>query len=193
MADPTPSVKLPEAEYVELYNKSTLSVDLKDWTLELGSSKKIFPRLIIPARGYVILCDDSTYNSLKTYGPAIGFSSFIVTNTGSTITLKDQNGNIIHTVNYTDGWYKSNYKKDGGWSLELIDPSNPCGESSNWKASEDESGGTPGKKNSVYASNPDLTAPVISRVGVQDNLNIRLTHPRFCYRLPLHQLQGWLR
>lgn len=166
MADPSPVVGLPDAEYVELFNRSAFAVDLTGWTLKLGSSLKTFPSYTLPGGGYLILGANSSQGLLSVYGPFIGFSSFSVTNAGSTIILSDPDGHIIHAVSYTDGWYRSDYKKQGGWSLELIDPMNPCGEAVNWIASNDPSGGTPGRVNNVYATNPDHTLPSILRVGV---------------------------
>ena len=63
---------------------------------------------------------------------------------------------------------------NGGWSLEQIDPQNYCGEASNWSASTDLSGGTPGRKNSIYAPDPDLTAPILLRAVVNDNRTLTL-------------------
>ncbi len=54
---------------------------------------------------------------------------------------------------------EDNEKRNGGWSLELIDPENLCSEKENWVGSEDLRGGTPGKTNSVLANKPDLTGP----------------------------------
>ena len=180
MADPTPTVFLPDAEYIELYNRSLFPVNVKDWKLMLGSSEKILPEYTIPAGGYVILCDDGARFLLESYGPVLDFSSFAVTNSGGTIVLFNPEGAVIHSVSYTDQWYQSNYKNEGGWSLELIDPINPCGEAANWIASTDDSGGTPGKINSVNASNPDLSAPAISRVGVNDATHITVWFTEFC-------------
>ena len=180
MADPTPTVSLPDAEYIELYNRSAFPVELKNWELLLGSSLKLLPQYTIPAGGYVILCDDGSKPLLEPFGPVIDFSSFAVTNAGSTITLKDYAGNVIHSVNYSDAWYQDSYKKDGGWSLEMIDPLNPCGEAANWKVCNNNTGGTPGKINSVNAPNPDHVPPAISRVGVNDALHITVWFSESC-------------
>jgi hypothetical protein len=55
-------------------------------------------------------------------------------------------------------------KNDGGWSLEQIDPNNPCGGIENWRASLDINGGTPGKRNSVLAANIDNVIPKLERI-----------------------------
>jgi hypothetical protein len=180
MADPSPPVNLPDAEYVELYNRSAYPVDLKDWTFVLGSGEKKLPTYTLQAGAYLILCDDGIKPLLEPYGTVLAFSSFGVTNAGGTITLKDNSGRVIHTVSYTDDWYQSSYKKDGGWSLEMIDEMNPCGEASNWIACNNDAGGTPGYANSVNALNPDLAAPAISRVGVEDATHITVWFSESC-------------
>lgn len=180
MADPTPVVGLPDAEYVEIYNRSAFPADISGWTLELGSSKKPVPSYILPAGGFVILCDDGSAAQLESYGPVMAFSSFAVTNTAGVISLKDQNGNVIHSVSYSDQWYAGSYKFEGGWSLELIDPSNPCGEASNWAPCANETGGTPGAENSVKTLNPDEISPSISRVAPEDNTHITVWFTESC-------------
>jgi len=180
MADPSPVIKLPDAEYIELYNRSVFPVNLNGWKLLLGSTEKLLPDYILPAGGYLIVCDDNAKPQFESYGSVIDFSSFAIVNSGSTIVLKDSDGNIIHSISYSDSWYKEAFKKEGGWSLEMIDPLNPCGEASNWAASKHESGGTPGRLNSVYAKNPDMIPPAISRVGVADNTHITVWFTEIC-------------
>src|SRR5690606_29455583 len=65
-------------------------------------------------------------------------------------------------------WYRNSSKRNGGWSLELIDPFKPCGEEDNWTEAEAPEGGTPGKQNSVFASKPDATGPNIVAVTAID-------------------------
>ena len=77
----------------------------------------------------------------------------------SCISLISSTGKTIHAVEYSSAWYQNEIKKDGGWTLEMIDTKNPCSGISNWKASVNTNGGTPGKKNSVDAVNNDETAP----------------------------------
>ncbi len=180
MADPTPVVGLPDAEYIELYNRSAFPVDLQNWSLLFGTTAKPLPKYILPAGGYVILCSTASKFFLSQYGPIIDFSSFSVTNISGTLTLKDYSGKIVHTISYVEAWFNSSYKKDGGWSLELVDPLNPCGEASNWKACTNAVGGTPGSINSVNAPNPDLIPPAIARIGITDLTHITVWFSESC-------------
>ncbi len=174
MADPSPVVGLPDCEYIELYNRTNLPVNLNNWKLIIGSQEKIITDILIEANGYLILADEDAQPFFINYGPFYGFSSLSLNNSGQTIILKNDTEAIIHTISYTDNWYKNPSKEDGGWSLEQIDPLNPCGEEENWKASENHDGGTPGSVNSVSAPNPDEISPGLKRVGIIDNYHIRV-------------------
>ena len=165
MADPAPAVLLPEYEYVELFNRSFNIIDLNEWSLEVGSKKFKLSGLIEPD-SFIIL----------TYGPAAGYfleygavngiftSSVALNNSGQLLILRDNNNEIIDAVFYEDKWYGDAFKMQGGWSIERIDPHNVCAGKDNWAASESLTGGTPGKKNSVYGINPDLKSPYITGI-----------------------------
>jgi hypothetical protein len=174
MADPDPPVALPEKEYLELYNRTNVEVDLDSWKLFIGNTEKAFENVSIKAGGYLILADEDADSALSIYGDFYGFSSFALTNTGQVLVLKDPGNAIIHSIRYTDDWYRDPVKEDGGWSLEQIDPENPCGGSDNWKAAENTYGGSPGAPNSVLAPNPDITPPVLDRVAVLELDQIQL-------------------
>jgi hypothetical protein len=164
MASPNPPVGLPNYEYLELYNKTTLPINLKYWTLKISTSTKIFPDVTIQPNGYIILCSNAAKSELVQFGQAEGFDSFSLPNEGAILTLRDPSGGIIHSLTYSTDWYHDPTKDDGGWSLEQIDPLNPCGETENWKASVKLTGGTPGTLNSVNASNPDTKIPTIKNI-----------------------------
>lgn len=164
MADPTPVVGLPEHEYIELKNNTLLPLSLKNWSLTIGSSTSIFPDVTINPDDYLILCSASAVSSLSVHGNTVGFSSFSLTNSGTSLILQNSHGDFIHYLAYTDGWYGDPAKDDGGWSLEQKDPNNPCSGSLNWTASVDNSGGTPGNQNSVFMPNQDTVSPDIAMV-----------------------------
>ena len=164
MADPSPTVFLPEFEYLELYNRTFIPINLQGWKLIIGTSEKVFENVIIPPDSFLIVADDAAAGSFIFNGPFYGFSSFALTNAGQLLVLKNTEDAVISTVRYSDEWYNDPVKFEGGWSLEQIDPENPCGGANNWKVSISPAGGTPGVKNSVFGSNPDQTAPELSRV-----------------------------
>ncbi|MCK6618445.1 MAG: lamin tail domain-containing protein [Cyclobacteriaceae bacterium] len=158
--DPNPVIGLPEAEFVELFNRSSNPINLAGWKLSDPSSTATLPSYTLAPAAYVIITSTSSASAYAPIGPTLGVSNFpTLNNSGDIIRLRDAMDNLIDEVNYTDTWYKSDDKKQGGWSLELIDPENICAEEENWVASEHASGGTPGQQNSVKANKPDLTGP----------------------------------
>ena len=169
MCDPSPPVDLPEVEYIELYNNSPKDVNLLDWTLKIGNSEKTLTSVIISANSFVLIGDEDDENELSSYGKFIGLSSFSLPNSAGRLLLKDEQGNIMHYINYSQSWYNDDAKKDGGWSMEMIDANNYCGEDNNWAASTYSHGGTPGLDNSVKANNPDTKSPQVERLSVISN------------------------
>jgi len=178
MADPTPTIGLPESEFVELLNRSTNPVDLEGWKLSDGTTTSILPKNILMPHSRLVITPTT---SAASFTNAIGVSNFpSLNNTGDNIILKNLAGTTIDSISYTQAWYHSGEKKDGGWSLEIIDPENLCEEEENWTASENIQGGTPGSQNSVFASNPDLIGPiaelaiVISPIALEVSFNEKL-------------------
>ena len=176
MADPTPIVGLPDIEWIELRNTTAFNIDLKDWRIGKPSGQSgLMPSYILKPDSFVIVCTGSAVAAMSAFGPTIAVSSFpSLSNAGDLLFLRSPQGTIIHSVNYTDAWYQNELKKDGGWSLEMTDTHNPCSGISNWKASVNPLGGTPGKKNSVDAPNPDQSAPRLLRAYAPDSMNIVL-------------------
>ncbi|MCF8366095.1 MAG: lamin tail domain-containing protein [Bacteroidales bacterium] len=174
MADPSPGVGLPEWEYIELFNTTELPIDLTGWTLKIGNTEKVFENITINPAAYLILADEDAGGEFIFSEPFYGFSSFALTNAGQSLVLKNTQGAIISSVSYTDAWYRDPNKDEGGWSLEQIDPLNPCGGPNNWSASVNQSGGTPGAENSINASNPDYTQPYAQRVEITDSATLIL-------------------
>lgn len=177
MADPTPAVGLPDAEYIELYNKSSNTINLADWKLVVGTSVKILPAYVMQPNSYVVFVNATAAPLLSTYQNVValtGLSSTTFTNSGTSLILKDNLDNFIHQVNYSDTWYLDALKKNGGWSLEQIDPNNPCGENLNWRASNNTIGGTPGTQNSINATNIDNQNPSLLSATMLNDSTLQL-------------------
>ena len=159
-ADPSPTVGLPELEFVEIYNRSNKIFDLQNWKITDGSSSGALPSHLFFPNEYIILTQTSSVAQFSSYGNVLGASNFpTLNNSGDNLVLVDNTDVQIDNLSYTDKWYRDDDKKQGGYTLERIDPANECAEENNWVASEATNGGTPGKQNSVFANMPDLTAP----------------------------------
>ncbi|MCR5644853.1 MAG: lamin tail domain-containing protein [Bacteroidales bacterium] len=190
MADPSPVVGLPEWEYVELFNTTDQSINLRDWAFLIGNTVKPLPSVTISPLGYLVLCKANAQPELNQYGPTCGFSSFTITNAGTTLRLQAPDESLISEVSFNDNWYHDPDKRNGGWSLEQIDPFNPCAGTANWSASTDPSGGTPGRENAINA--PNLTAPRVARVNVLGDNTVLLWFDQQMDRTSLQDPQHYL-
>jgi len=161
--DPSPVIGLPAVEFVEIYNASAGKIfNLSGYRITDGPSNGLITGGWILPGEYKVLTATANI-PLFTNTTALGVTSFpSLNNAGDTVLLKNPNNLPLDLVVYTDDWYKDAIKQDGGYSLELINPNDPCSDANNWIASNDASGGTPGLVNSVYDLTPDTQAPSIS-------------------------------
>ena len=162
MADETPSAGLPEYEFIELYNASEYPIVIENWIVKVGEKETVLDLDTIAAKAYLVLCSKSAVEEFSSFADVLGVSSFPgLTNSGGAIEIQSAEKIVIDQVSYSDSWYQSDEKSDGGWSLERIDPENTSWQENNWKVSVSELGGTPGKLNSIYTGNQDFTAPCL--------------------------------
>lgn len=177
MVDPTPQVGLPNANYIELINTSAFAINLQGFRLgrNAGLSGPLPAYFISPGQ-IVIVCTGSQVPALSPYGTTLAVTSFpTLPNAGDLVWLQDPSGKIMHAVEYNISWYQNAVKAEGGWSLEMVDAKNPCAGSSNWRASIQPTGGTPGRVNSIAATNRDQTAPQPVSAFAPDANTIQLT------------------
>lgn len=176
-ADPSPKVGLPGYEWIELKNTSAFPINLKGWRVsDLTGVSGEMPVFILQPDSFVIVCSGSAVGDLSFFGRTISVSNFpSLDNDNDLISITDASGTTIHAVQYSSEWYQNELKKDGGWSLEMIDTKNPCAGFSNWKASKDNSGGTPGRKNSTDGINKDEAGPKLLNAFASDPTTIILT------------------
>jgi len=148
MADPSPAVDLPEAEYIELYNTSSHGINLEDWEYHNGNTKVNLPKFLLNPKSFVILCKNTDTTAFKAYGDVIGLTTWpSVVNSGGRIIIKNKKGEIIDQVEYQLSWYKNKTKESGGYSLEYNKDHKVCEGFYLWEGSESAEGGTPGRDN----------------------------------------------
>ena len=152
-----------EPEWVEIYNTSSDSINLKDWNvtdvLTTPSSGKITKNIFIKPGSYFILAKDSSiqnYHRLIPSGIAlINLPSF--NNDEDGVVLKDDRGASLDSVLYSSDWGGT-----GGYSLERKEINVPSNLSGNWGSSLDIEQSTPGRINSITPKQYDLSVAVIS-------------------------------
>jgi hypothetical protein len=163
--DFNPAVGLPEAEFVELYNRSNNPVQLKGWIFADQTSEGVLPEKILLPGKYVIITSSANVSAYNVFGDCVASSKFpSLNNDGDVLTIKNATRQLIDSISYTDTWYRDDDASEGGVTLELIDPENICAQELNWAASESETGGTPGIENSIDEEMQDLTAPMLLSV-----------------------------
>lgn len=171
MYKPSPAVSLPEAEYVELYNRSGAPIRLEGWGLKVGSALKAIPAVGMPAGSCLLLAAKADTAALSEYGPVVALSSLSLNNSSQTLSLIDGAGQTVFTFTYRHEWQEA-ARQTGGWSLEMADVGHPCVEKGNWRSSADLSGGTPGR---LAAGAPLSPPPVrLLRAVSIDSQELRL-------------------
>ena len=156
MHDPSPPALLPDAEYLELYNRSDFPVDLQNMSLYVNGEKTGLPKYLLFPDEYVVL----TGSSEESFANALSLDKWhALTNSGGELVLKNPSGKVIAAFRYPALRGGSGFKQQGGWSMEIIDTENLSQQIMNWAYSIDEHGGTPGMPNSVAAPNPDIFPP----------------------------------
>ncbi|MFM7105246.1 MAG: lamin tail domain-containing protein, partial [Flavobacteriales bacterium] len=181
LADPSPVIGLPNAEFFELRNNTSSPLDLSNLKVNgypiLGAS-------IISANGFMVVTDDGNISLFS--GVSIAYiTSLSLTNTTDDIVLTNANDDILDQVVYTDDWYNDAVKDDGGWSLERIKPNTSCSGRNDWSASMSEMGGTPGQENSIF-SNAASEPPLIVASGVADSSSIYIV-----FNQSMDTTSGW--
>lgn len=167
---------LPNAEFVELYNRSDSAIDLSGWIISDGSSDAVLPKFLFLPKSYLIVHDIQNDQLFSGFVNRIGVSGFpgLNNDTGDTLTIFDENGRAIESVGFNNDTYHDSNKKNGGWTIERIDLNFTCPDESNWKASVSTFHGTPGLENSVDGIHYDLDAPVVTNVFVADSTHLQI-------------------
>jgi len=187
MSDPTPQIGLPNFEWIEIRNTTSSPINLQNWRVGDGSGVSgVLPNFLLQPDSIAIICGTTAAATMQQYGRTFGVTSFpSLDNDGEWVFIRSNTGITIHAVEYNKSWFNNAVKSDGGWTLEMIDTKNPCNGSSNWKASTDARGGTPGIKNSVDGNNKDLTLPTLIRAFATDSATVVLSFDE-----PLDSLSG---
>lgn len=182
MADPDPTVQLPNAEFVELHNRTSETICTAGWKLIVGDEATNLDSTFILPESYSIICSRGDSLIFSNYGNVIPTQqNFSINNSLEPIKLLDETGKTISFLDLELSDF-GDEKSAGGWSLECVDYNNLSGSSDNWKFSIAASGGTPGTKNSILAVNRDTIAPFVTQLEFVNEYSIQL-----CFNEPMQE------
>lgn len=138
-----PSEVIPQ-EFTEIVNISNDSIPMGQWILAVNERRVILgsASYLLPDE-YGVITEDGI--SLETGHNLSGDSWASLPNDGGTIRLFDQYGYLIDSLTYTEDWDLMTGRSQERLHLEKGDHS-----ASNWKASVNQRGATPGAENSLY-------------------------------------------
>lgn len=126
-------------EWIELYNRSSNTVNLTGWTLSGGISYSFSAGKTISPGGYLVVAKDVV--TLRTTYPAIDIVGSYSGKLGNddTVILNDPLGNPANQVHYYDAGHWPEMSGGGGSSLELRDPNADSSKAEAWAASRESS------------------------------------------------------
>ncbi|MEM7369310.1 MAG: lamin tail domain-containing protein [Bacteroidota bacterium] len=176
LPDVSPAVSLPEAEFIELHNRTSKVLDLSLFSLSDGTTTASWGKRVMFPGEYLIACKEEDASALASFGKVLPLPDWpSLINSGDSVFLRDNNQQLIDAVRYSDDWFKDPEKANGGWTLERIDPDFvACDHPDNWIASVSQDGGTPGSPNSVLGAFVDEQVPEFEKWELLDLQRIRL-------------------
>ncbi|RZS95914.1 lamin tail domain-containing protein [Cecembia calidifontis] len=176
MPAPRAGNPIPNVEYVELYNTTDKSIYLGGMQLANSRRNTTLPSAVLGPKSYLILCPRARISDLAPFGEVLGLTNWpTLLNSSDQVKLLDSQGEVLDSLNYTTASFGGSAFAQGGFSLEIANPYLSCYLPSNLKASQHEKRGTPGKKNSVYESSPDLSKPRFIRSSWLGNRQVLFT------------------
>ena len=146
-----------EPEWIELFNRTSEPINLKDWKFSDASSTTTITNEdnFINENSFLVIAKDSSILNFYNIPSEIIVTNIpTLNNTGDVVVLKDFNSTQIDSVRYLPVWGGN----VGGKSLERINVNISSSDSLNWKTSKSIFKATPGNYNSVTQKDFDLRA-----------------------------------
>jgi len=165
-----------EPEWIELYNRSYRTINLKNWKITDNSTTVTISTTdyFLNPGEYLVIANDGTISNYYQLTSKLLIKQLpSMNNSGDNVILKSNLNTTIDSVKYIPSWGGS-----GNKSLERINVEISGVDPSNWKTSQSKFRATPGRINSVTVKTNDLSLKNISsslkyaEIGGNVKLNI---------------------
>ncbi|MDB6030522.1 MAG: hypothetical protein JWM16_860, partial [Verrucomicrobiales bacterium] len=130
-----PDVKTEPAEFVELYNNGTNSVNVGGWSLDSGLHYTIPAGTNMAPGSYLVIAANPAFVFTKYGAKAIGPFTGGLSKYSDKITLKDASSNVVNEVSYALGFPWPTVGDPPGYSIELINPNLDNSLAGSWRSS----------------------------------------------------------
>ena len=124
-------------EFVEFLNHGTLPVDMGNWSMD--GVNFIFPiNFILQPGNRVVIASNENPVIFAAQYPGVtplGYFGGTLDNGGERISLLDQRGHVVSSVEYNDSSPWPTKPDNGGSALEVADPAGDLQSPANWRAS----------------------------------------------------------
>jgi hypothetical protein len=153
-------------EYFEIQNLGPSPMDLGGWSCE-GVDCSFPSGTVIPPQGVIVLASSANPGAFAARYPGVVVSAWFggsLANEGDKLGLRNPEGQLVVSVDYTrgGGWPAA---ADGlGYSLEIVDPNGDPDAPSNWRAST-RLNGTPGQISAAPAPSAVRLSEVMADNG----------------------------
>jgi hypothetical protein len=148
---------VPSVDFIEIFNRTNHLIDLTQLHINNGFFDEQV--LLQPASFLIITDTDSDPDQFMDYPNVLYMNDFpLLTESGTAIHLIYA-GDTLETIEYSKAYYNDASKESGGWSMERVNPNDPCNSYDNWHACTLAQGSTAGNSNSVLDYSADVTAP----------------------------------
>ena len=111
MIDSEPAVQLPNAEYIELYNRANYPLTLEGWQLKINDHLREIPTILLESNEYLILIDKEDSLLFEEFSFQCLDPWPDLNNTEAYVGLFDENNRLVHEVRYHKSWYETQIKK----------------------------------------------------------------------------------
>ena len=138
-----------DAEFLELFNNSTESVDLSGWTIDAVGLKIAFGTVILPGQSIVFTDNIARFQAQYSGNILVGGQySGGLSGSGERVALVDAAGTLRDVVEYADSGAWPTAPDGTGFTLALSNPNLDNSLATSWTASA-QINGTPGQPNDV--------------------------------------------